>query len=440
MRFNATALEEGSDIGVGCWAKFRIFFLIAAFMPAGLISPVFHCAGSGYTHSSHPWLKTHHYHFYKTAFISLPYFLALCSLHPNWSFLNLNLGISQSLYKFHASSVAAYLMPKENDQMTNTFHKLYFILALCLSVVACQDNPSDLPVVGFVDAFEDSTIGQAKDGFLTALKEAGYSEDAQSLKVIYRNAQGDIPTLTQIVRYMVAEEVTLLATSPSLSTITAVQNTQDIPIFMMVAPTPELMKVQDAQGNDPPNLYGIAENLAYIDTSFSIIPQLVQPAGAKLRIGLLYNQSEPQSVSAFERLQDLANRLGVELVARAVHMTADVQLTTGALLNEGIDAFFANPDNTVFGSFETILKACNEAGVPVFTSEAGLVERGAVAAFGADLYQWGHQAGEQAAAYLNTRSTQGLHWEMVKLRKRVYNPEAAASFELSIPDTFDPIH
>jgi putative ABC transport system substrate-binding protein len=309
-----------------------------------------------------------------------------------------------------------------------------------LSLTACTEQKDGLLKIGFVDAFEDSTIEQAKVGFLDALKAAGFSEEEQTLELIYRNAQGDIPTLTQIVRYMIAQDVALIATNPSLSTITAVQNTREIPVFMMVAPTPELMEVQDAAGNDPPNLYGIAENLNYIDTSFSIIPKLIEPSGSRLRIGLLYNQSEPQSVSAFNRLNGLAKQLGVELVARPVNTTADVQLVTGALLNEDIDAFFANPDNTVFGSFETILKSCDEKGVPIFTSEAGLVKRGAVAAFGADLYQWGYQAGEQAARFLKTNSTEGLTWEMVKLHKRVYNPEAAQKFNIQIPENFDAIN
>ncbi|MCB0553752.1 MAG: hypothetical protein KDD02_09400, partial [Phaeodactylibacter sp.] len=161
--------------------------------------------------------------------------------------------------------------------------------------------------------------------------------------------------------------------------------------------------------------------------------------GERQRVGLLYNQSEPQSVDAYQRLQELADSLGITLVSRPVNSTADVQLVTGALLNENIDAFFANPDNTVFGSFETIIKACNEAGVPVFTSEAGLVARGAVAAYGAGLYEWGYQAGEQAAQFLKTNSTEGLHWEMVKLRKRVYNPAAAKRFGISVPAGYEPI-
>lgn len=316
---------------------------------------------------------------------------------------------------------------------------MLMLLSLLTMLIACGEPQSDLPSLGFVDAFEDNTIEKAKMGFLAALKDAGYAEEDGTLELTYRNAQGDIPTLTQIVKYLIAQEVDLMATSPSLSTIAAIQNTKTIPIFMMVAPTPELMKVQDETGADPPNLYGIAENLAYIDTSFSIIPKLIEPKGEKLRIGLLYNQSEPQSVDAFERLEGLANAMNIELVARPVNATVDVPLVTGALLNAGIDAFFANPDNTIFGSFENIIKACNEAEVPVFTSEAGLVDRGAVAAYGADLYQWGYQAGQQAAAFLKAGSAEGMNWEMVKVRKKVYNPASAERFGIEVPAEYESI-
>ncbi|MBK7406939.1 MAG: ABC transporter substrate-binding protein [Saprospirales bacterium] len=314
-----------------------------------------------------------------------------------------------------------------------------FLLLLLSLLAACNSDSGDVPTVGFVDAFEDNTLAQAKDGFLAALKDGGFSEEAGTLDLIYRNAQGDIPTLTQIVKYFTSQQVTLIASNPSISTITALQNTDEIPVFMMVSPTPELMKLEDAEGNGPANLFGVGEELAYIDTSFSLISKLIQPKGVKLRVGLLFNQSEPQSVEAYDRLQQLATALNVDLVARPVNATADVQLVTAALLNEGIDAFFANPDNTVFGSFETITKACDEAGVPIFTSEAGLVARGAVAAFGADMYQWGYQAGEQAAQFLKNKSTEGLHWEMVKVRKRVYNPEVATRFGIEVPKNYNPI-
>lgn len=313
---------------------------------------------------------------------------------------------------------------------------LLIILGL---LIACKGEEEGLPTIGFVDAFEDNTIEQATDGFLAALKEAGFSEEDNTINLIYRNAQGDIPTLTQIVKYFIAQDVTLMATNPSLSTITALQNTRDIPVFMMVSSSPELMKVTDDEGNAPENLYGVAENLGYIDTSFSLIPKLLKPKEGQLRVGLLFNQSEPQSVDAYNRMQVLADSLEVRLIARPVNSSADINLVTAALLNEEIDAFFANPDNTVFSAFETILKACSEAGVPVFTSEAGLVARGAVAAFGADIFQWGHQAGEQAAQFLKTGSLEGLDWEIVEVRKRVFNPESAKRFGIEMPESFEAV-
>ncbi|HWB62379.1 MAG TPA: ABC transporter substrate-binding protein [Chitinophagales bacterium] len=315
--------------------------------------------------------------------------------------------------------------------------KLLFLISL-IALSSCN-NSSNVPVIGFVDAFEDNTIAQAKQGFFDALKKEGFSEDQKTIKVIYRNAQGDIPKLTLAVKYFIAQKVTLIATNPSLSTITAIQNTKDIPVFMMVSPSPELMKVTDETGNAPGNLFGIGESLGYIDTSFSLIPKLVKPKGAQLRVGMIFNQSEPQSAEAIQRISELSKQYNIELISLPVNSTADVQLVTKSLLDKNIDAFFANPDNTVFGSFETILKACNDANVPVFTSEAGLVSRGAVAAYGADIYQWGYQAGEQAAQYLKNKTLSGMHWEMVKLRKRVYNPEAAKRFNITVPDNFEAI-
>ena len=317
--------------------------------------------------------------------------------------------------------------------------KLFLISAVICFLAGCTHRDSKIPVVGFADAFEDNTIEQAKTGFFDALQKNGFDEKNGTLKIIYRNAQGNIPALTQIIKYFVAQEVSLIATNPSLSTITAVQNTKDIPIFMMVSPTPTLMKVTDLQGNPPKNLFGLGETLDYIDTSFLLIPKIIKPKSGKLTVGMVFNQSEPQSVESMQRIQKLASDNNINLIYLPVNSSADVQLVTASLLSKNIDVFFANPDNVVFASFETIVQSCNQKNIPIFTSEAGLVARGALAAYGADIYQWGYQSGEQAAQYLKTKSTKDMHWEMVKVRKRVYNPEVAKKFGLSIPSNYQPV-
>ncbi|MEP7323932.1 MAG: ABC transporter substrate-binding protein [Saprospiraceae bacterium] len=317
--------------------------------------------------------------------------------------------------------------------------KWIFLLSVSLFLLHCKPKDATIPVIGFADAFQDNTIEQAKIGFIDALQAEGFDEKKANLKIIYRNAQGNIPTLTQIINYFVAAKVNLIATNPSLSTITAVQNTKDIPIFMMVSPTPELMKVTDSSHHSPKNLFGIGETLDYIDTSFLLIPQVIKPKSGKLTVGMIYNQSEPQSVEAIDRIKKLATEHNITLINQSVSSSADVQLVVASLISKNIDVFFANPDNVVFASFETIVQSCNQKKIPIFTSEAGLVHRGAVAAYGADIYQWGFQAGKQAAQFLKTKSTEGLQWEMVKLRKKVYNAAQATSFGITIPAGFESI-
>jgi putative ABC transport system substrate-binding protein len=316
----------------------------------------------------------------------------------------------------------------------------FFFAAVIFFTAACtSSNKSNVPVIGFVEAFEDGTIAQAKTGFVVALKKNGYSEAKGNIKIEYRNAQGSIPTLTQIVNYFVSQPVQLLATSTTLSSVTAAQKTKTIPIFVMVSPTPGRAHLLDAQGKAPANLFGTVEDLNYIDTSFSLIPKLLKPKNGKLVVGMVYNQSEPQSADAMERIKKLAGKLNITLIAMPLNSSADAQLVTQSLLDKNIDAFFANPDNTVFAAFETIHKSCEQKNVPIFTSEAGLVQRGAVAAFGADIYQWGYQSGLQAAQFLKTHKTDGLKAEMVKIRKRVYNAAAAKKYNVTVPANFEAV-
>ena len=122
---------------------------------------------------------------------------------------------------------------------------------LILPFISCNSsNNNQSKTIAFLDAFEDATVAQAKKGFFTALKDSGYIQD-KNLNVIYRNAQGDIPALTQSVDFFISKQVDLIATNTTVSTISAVQKTNQIPVCMMVSPSPELAGLRNAKGQDP---------------------------------------------------------------------------------------------------------------------------------------------------------------------------------------------
>jgi len=300
-----------------------------------------------------------------------------------------------------------------------------------LALFSCSSPKSNKPVIGFIDQLQDETLEKAKNGFFDALKQNGF--DSSNVEIIYRNAQNDQPTMLQSLDYIISKKPLLIATNPTLPTISAVQKTKTIPVFMMVAPRPDLAKLTDAQGKAPANLFGTFETLDYLDTALLLIKTVLPQAK---KIGTLYNQSEPQSVDALARIEKTCQSAGLELVKMPVNNSNETQLVVASLLNNNIDAFFALPDNTVFSSMEIIVKSCDDKKVPVFTSEEGLVGRGAVAAFGADMYQWGFQSGIQAAELLKSKSTAGLQPQIVSVRRRVYNPDKAAKFDLTFDSTF----
>ncbi|TAF67759.1 MAG: ABC transporter substrate-binding protein [Cytophagales bacterium] len=314
---------------------------------------------------------------------------------------------------------------------------IHFLVSSLFAFQSCQISSErsfkNAPTIGFLDAFQDETIAQAKQGFLDALAKQGFSEKDSTLNVIYRNAQGDITTLTQAADYFASQtDLSLIATNPTLATITMVQKTKQIPVFMMVCGSPSLMGLVDASQKAPNNLKGVYETLEYIATSIELLKTMMPKAQ---KVGVIYNQAEPQSQNALQAIKEKAKEIGLELVVLPVNNSSETQTVVQTLLSKDIDAFFALPDNVVFASFEVIYKNCDAQNVPIFTSEEGLVVRGAVAGYGADMYQWGYQAGEQAALYLKDKNTK-IEPVKVKLHKKVYNSNEAQKYKLKVDNSF----
>lgn len=228
------------------------------------------------------------------------------------------------------------------------------IVAICCFVSSCDNTSKNIPSIGFLDIAEDATLAKARTGFLDALAKNGLSEKDKTLKVYFSNAQGEIAVLNQACDYLISKNVKLIAANSTLSTIAAVQHTKNIAVCMMVAPRPDLAGLTDAQGNYPKNLFGVFETLAYIDSSVALIKRFFPDA---MTVGTIYNSSEPQSRDALEELQKAATAAGMKIIAMPVTNSSETQLVTQSLIAKKPDVFFALPDNVIFASFETVVKA-----------------------------------------------------------------------------------
>ncbi len=136
--------------------------------------------------------------------------------------------------------------------------QIFWIVSICF-MASCSNPSKTVPSIGFLDIAEDATLAKARTGFLDALAKNGFSEKDKTLKVYFSNAQGEIAVLNQACDYLISKNVKLIAANSTLSTISAVQHTKDIPVCMMVAPRPDLAGLTDAQGNYPKNLFGVSK-------------------------------------------------------------------------------------------------------------------------------------------------------------------------------------
>ena len=66
--------------------------------------------------------------------------------------------------------------------------KKYLALLLsCVLIFGCNQNKSSkkIPVIGFLDFIEDSTIALAKKGFFDALEKNNFSEKDSTIEIVY---------------------------------------------------------------------------------------------------------------------------------------------------------------------------------------------------------------------------------------------------------------
>ncbi|MGA8185822.1 MAG: ABC transporter substrate binding protein, partial [Terriglobia bacterium] len=93
------------------------------------------------------------------------------------------------------------------------------VLVLASVLVGCsRAYKPGTPVVGFLDFVQDDTLAQARQGFISALDEHGFSEKKGTVEFVYRCAQGDQPTLVLACKELASRHPALIATCPTLST------------------------------------------------------------------------------------------------------------------------------------------------------------------------------------------------------------------------------
>ena len=210
------------------------------------------------------------------------------------------------------------------------------------------------------------------------------------------NADGEIsklPLLMSAVNNPAAFDLLVTNTTPAM--IAAAKSVKNIPVVFTVSSNPRLLGISK-DGSLPPNMTGVYDN-----PPVSTLLEMALGDNPNIKsVGTISNPAEPNSQLAVARLRKACEGKSIRLHEIAISSVAEMPLCSQALCEKRPGAIIVCSDNTVTTSFGSLGAAAKKAGIPVYSTDPGVLVLGARAVYGADYFAWGEQSGRLAAKVL----------------------------------------
>jgi len=315
-------------------------------------------------------------------------------------------------------------MPKK------AFVFILMVALLSTTFMACSTTTSSdkMIKIGISQLVEHPALDSAREGFIEALKEAGY-EDGKNIKIDFQNAQNDMTNAQTIARKFVDEKVDMILAIATQAAQAAANVTKDIPILITAVTDPVSAGLAESLENPGGNVTGTTD-MNPVAEQIKLIKELVPNAKT---FGILYNSGEINSKVQVDIAKQAAEELGLNMVEATVTNSNEVSQATQSLVGR-VDAIYVPTDNTIVSSIGAVIKVANDNKIPVIGSERGQVDAGAIATKGIDYKELGKQTGQIAVEIIKGKKPQDIPIEGAKVVTLIINQKAAESIGLTIPE------
>jgi ABC-type uncharacterized transport system substrate-binding protein len=305
-------------------------------------------------------------------------------------------------------------------------HSLSKALA-CLALGACSSGEhAGRPIIGVVQVSSLIQLDEAREGFYKALADSGFVRDV-NVTFLERNAQGDIPTLSLIMREFIQNRATQVATLSSIATQTAMKVITDRPIVFGGVANPYVIGAGTSPTSHRANVTG-AEIPLPVDSALAVACQAFPKVTTW---GTLYDPADPFAEHYLGMVKREAEKLGIRLVTAAATSPQDIAPGVQALHAQGVGGIMQIPSIMIGGGFSALVKTARESGMPVVSSNTGYP--GAPISLGASFYDNGYAQGQLMVRVLRGENPATIPFSKSAIPKLVVDLGAAADFGLTIP-------
>ena len=301
------------------------------------------------------------------------------------------------------------------------------IFATSPATAIAADAVKTVLVTAIVD---HPALDAIRDGTRDELKAAGF-EAGKNLRWEFQSAQGSAGTAGQIARKYIGENPDVIVAIATPSAQSLVAATKSIPIVYSGVADPiaaQLVKDWKPSGT---NVTGLSHMLD-LNRQIEIMKQVV-PAVKK--VGIVYNPGEVNSAVVVRQLKGLLEKQGIALIDVAAPRSVDVGPAAKSLIGK-VDLIYSTTDNNVVSTYESLVKGCDDAKIPLVASDTDSVKRGAIAAYGVNFYALGRATGKIVARILRGEKPGDIPSSVSKDLALFINPAAAQKQGVTLTPAF----
>ena len=289
------------------------------------------------------------------------------------------------------------------------------------------DKKKDVFRIGISQFITHQSLDATREGFVDELARQGYVE-GKNIEIDLQNAQGEQRNLKTISQQLAeSSDVVLAIATPSAQSLA--NTTQTTPVVFSAVTDPVSAKLVESREHPGGNVTGTSDQSSdAISTQINLIKKVLPKAKT---IGILYTQSEPNSVVQKDEAKRLLEEKGFSVVEKTILDSNNVKAAAESLMTE-VDMVFVPTDNIISSTMETVKQVSIKHKVPVFGGSTEMVAVGGLYNYGTNYEELGRQTARMLVRVLKGEKSENIAVELPEKLELHTNQEMADALGIDI--------
>ncbi|HGL7696291.1 TPA: ABC transporter substrate-binding protein [Streptococcus pneumoniae] len=289
------------------------------------------------------------------------------------------------------------------------------------------DKKRDVFRIGISQFITHQSLDATREGFVDELAKQGYVE-GENIEIDLQNAQGEQRNLKTISQQLAeSSDVVLAIARPSAQSLA--NTTQTTPVIFSAVTDPVSAKLVESREHPGGNVTGTSDqSLDAISTQVNLIKKVLPKAKT---IGILYTQSEPNSVVQKDEDKRLLKEKGFTVVEKTILDSNNVKAAAESLMAE-VDMVFVPTDNIISSTMETVKQVSIKHKVPVFGGSTEMIAVGGLYNYGTNYEELGRQTARMLIRVLKGEKPENIAVELPEKLELHTNQEMADALGIDI--------